>query len=195
MRVGLNNFLRFISANGLSKVNQVLEALQDYLPGRDYYKDFREEAVLALVTGKTDRLQKLIDNLADERKKPHYEMCLAGFQQWLAKTQYRVVSHPKPRSWKAGEIQIAVNPEILIEVGNTLYIVKLYLSKEKLSQPARRAYAWLVGETHGKEPTAALLDVRKSRLTPVPAPTDRIEQWIRGEVAAFIALWKMNKAA
>lgn len=195
MRIGLNNFLRFISATGLSKVNQVVEALQDYRDWKDYYKEFRELAIVSLATKKTDRLRKLIASLPDDTKAHHYGLCLDGFEQWLERTDYKIISHPKGKTWQAGEIRISVNPEVILEIEGVRYIVKLYLSKERLSQPARRAYAWLLGETHGHTATPATLEVRRGKLTPIPPPTNRIGQWIHGEIAAFIALWKMNKAA
>jgi hypothetical protein len=195
MRVGLNNFLRFISANGASKVNQVLEALQDYRDWKDFYKDFREPAVLAIATKKLNALEVAVAAASSETKRKHYEECLDGLKEWMAKTAYTYVSTPKSASWDAGEIKIAVNPEVVIDIGGDRYIVKLYMSREKLTQPARKAFSWLVKKTHGSSAIPAILEVRKGRLSPSPAPTSKIAQWIRAEVAAFVELWKMNRAA
>lgn len=195
MRVGLNNFLRFISASGVSKVNQVVEALQRYREWKDYYKDFRGAGVLGITSGDIGRLEVLVEGITDETKARHYAICLEGLKKWLAKANYKVISHPATQSWDAGEFRIIVNPEVVLELDGVVYMVKLYMAKEHLSQPARRAYAWLVAQTHGGSAIPALLEVRKGKLTPCPAPNDRIGQWITGEVAAFIALWKMNKAA
>lgn len=195
MRVGLTNFLRFISASGISKVNQVLEATQDYRDWKDYYKDFREAAVPAIANRDLQRVEALVARITDETKAQHYGLCLQGLKQWMNKTEYRVISRPRTASWDAGEIRVVVNPEVLLEIEGVVYMVKLYMAKEKLSQPARRAYAWLVGQTHNQSVTPALLEVRKGKLTPCPSANARIGQWIRGEVAAFIALWRMNKAA
>jgi hypothetical protein len=195
MRIGLNNFLRFIAATGLSKVNQVLEAVQDYRDWKDYYKDFREEAVLAMSTRNLKRLKRVVDEIEDDVKAHHYEICFDAFQKWLAKTDFTIISHPAPVSWDAGEIRISVNPELIIDIDGVRYIVKLYLAKERLSQPARRAYAWLVNQTHGTGAKPAILEVRKGRLNACPDPNKKVGQWIKGEVAAFVALWKMNRAA
>lgn len=195
MRVGLNNFLRFISVTGISKVNQVMEALQDYRDWKDFYKDFREAAILAIASKNTRRLEALVSNLSDERKARHYAICLEGLKQWISKTNYRFVSRPRSASWTSGEIRISVNPEMILEIDGETYVVKLYMAKEQLSQLARKAYAWLIGETHKNGSTPAILEVRKGKLIPCQAPNRRIGQWIKGEVAAFVALWKMNSAA
>lgn len=195
MRVGLNNFLRFISANGASKVNQVLEALQDYRDWKDFYKDFREAAVLAIASGDLAQLRSVVLNADTELKQKHFSECLEGLEDWARRNSYAYISAPVGRSWDAGEIKIAVNPEVIIDIDGERYIVKLYMSKEKLTQPARRAFAWLVHKTHGTAARPAILEVRKGRLAPAPKPTGKIAQWVRAEVAAFIALWKMNRAA
>lgn len=194
MRVGLNNFLRFMSADGASKVNQVLQALQEYRESKDFYREFRDPAILAIAAHDTTNLEAKVAAI-ERRKSSHYAQCLAGLHHWISKTDYKVIGYPKSESWNAGEIRIAVNPEILIDVNGKRYIVKLYMAQDSLSQTARKALSWLIKHTHGSSAAPAILEVRKGKLSPTPRPTRKIAQWIKAEVAAFVALWKMNKAA
>ena len=194
MRVGLSNFLRFISASGASKVNKVIEAQQEYREWKDFYKDFREGVLLSLAKKDTERLEAIVSGI-EARKFDHYQNCLLGYQKWLSVTDFKVISFPKSESWESGGARISVNPEVVIEIDGTKYLVKLYMSQETLSQPARRAYAWLVAQTHGGDYVAALLEIRKGKLIVCTSKSAKIGQWLKGEAATFVALWNMNRAA
>ncbi|MGQ0680573.1 MAG: hypothetical protein ACT4OM_13140 [Actinomycetota bacterium] len=194
MRVGLSNFLRFISASGISKVNEVTESLQEYQPYMDYYKPFREATILGLAERNIERLEKLVASI-ELKKVEHYTACLAGLKRWIEKHDFKVTSHPQGEIWEAGEIHVTVNPEFVMDVDGVCYIVKLYMSQKSLTRSARRAFAWLVMQTHGTEAIPALLELRKGKLTPCPFPPKRLGQWVKGEAAAFEAIWKMNRAA
>lgn len=194
IRIGLTNFLRFMSATGLTRVNAVDEALQEYRDWKDYYRDLREQMILALKDHDPERLRRFMRDRALDARTPHFSVCAAGLIEWMAVTDYRFIRVQKGGRWSEGELQISVNPEVAIAVDGVEYLVKLYLAKGSLSKPARAAFAWLVRETHGSAMTPALLEVRKHRLFPTPSPSSRIGRWVRGEAQAFINYTNIDAA-
>lgn len=187
VRIGLTNLLRFMSATGLTRVNSVDEALQEYSQGRDYYRELRERMVLAIKKNDIRGLETFLQNRPSDAKSPHFAICASGLIEWMAKTDYEFIGIPKSSPWQDDELRISINPEVSVRIDGTIYLVKLYLAKGWLSLPAQRAYAWLVQQTHGtRSGTPAILQVRKHRLVRSPNPSERIGRWVRGEAKAFL---------
>lgn len=195
VRIGLTSFLRFISATGLARVNAVTEALQDYREWKDYYKDLRDQMILALKHHDPDRLERFLAERGVDDRSPHYAICVRGLIDWMNKTEYTFIHGPKQGRWEERSLRISVNPEVALAIGGTNYIVKIYLAKGSLSQPAQRALGWLIREVHGTTMTPALLEVRKGRLLPSPKPSKKIGRWVRGEAQAFLNYVEMDDDA
>lgn len=195
VRIGLTNLLRFMSATGLTRVNAVDEALQEYRDWKDYYRDLRPEMVFAIKDHDPDRLEQFMRNRAVDKRTPHFDVCAAGLIEWMNAKDYTFLSIPKPAPWQEGDLRLSVNPEVAISVDGVEYLVKLYLAKGSLTVPARRAFSWLVRQTHGASGmTPALLEVRKHRLIPTPEPKGRIGRWVRGEAQSFLNYVRMDPA-
>jgi hypothetical protein len=196
MKTGLSNFLRFMSTTGLSRLNQVIEGTQ-YEHWMDYYKDLRSQIILALASGKTARLEEFVSRHPDDAKVPNYALCASKLITWMAKNDYKFLGRVRPATWTEGELRVPVNPEVRMEVDGQECLVKLYMAKEKLSPSAKKAYAYLVNQTLGQHSklTPAILDLRTGKLYMIATPNNRIGLWVRSEAAAFIAMWKMNRAA
>jgi hypothetical protein len=193
MRVALNTFVSFVSVSGLAKVNKVAEAKREYHVQHDFYKKLRDRVIAALSKGDMTKVQQLPRIVKDDRKVSNYAACIEGLEKWMDKTTFSVVGVVAPAYWIHGELQISVNPELLIRVDGEAFAVKLYMGKDRLSRAALQTYGYLVATSHKelRDAMPAILDLRRSRLIPVPASTRRVRQLVEGEAAAFITMWNI----
>lgn len=197
MEVPLSTFLRFVSARGIAKVNKVLESQQEYEPYTDFYKRLRERAIEALQTGDLAELRRLPIVVPDTRKVPSYQLCAQGLERLTKRHEMSVLRRVDPLPWHTGELEVRVNPELVLKIDGETFLTKLYMGKEPLTKVAIQAFGYLVSQTHGKVVQAkpALLDLRRSRPRFPPTPDKRLEQLVQGEAASFIAMWRTGRVA
>jgi hypothetical protein len=195
MQTGLSNLLRFMSTSGMERMNKVLEgSRKEYW---DFYLEFRRGAGKALTKGDPVYLDRLINKLSDDPRTESYRHCAENLKKWMAKNDFEILANVRPIPWRAGELTVPINPEFSARIDGDRHLIKLYMPKEKLTTSARRAFTYLVDQTHGPEagkPT--ILDLRHTgRLLPVLAPTEKVARWVQSEAAAFVVMSKMNNVA
>jgi hypothetical protein len=60
-----------------------------------------------------------------------------------------VIRRVDPLPWRAGELEVRVNPELVMLIDGETCLAKLYKGKELLSKTAIQAFGYLVAQTHG----------------------------------------------
>lgn len=198
MKTALTHLLRFLSTRGLARVQIVEDSQRDYDPATDFYRKLRQAIVAALEAGSPVPMQTLLGNV-HEKKLPHYTKCVEQVTVWMSKTGFtEVVPIRSSLSYVLGELKVNVSPELLVTVDGKRYIVKLYLAQETLSPHALRALGFLIRSTFGQriaDAQPAVFDVRKGKLRPIGESSKRrTRQWLLGEAAGFIAMWKGRAA-
>jgi hypothetical protein len=195
VKTSLTHFLRFLSTRGLARVQIVTDSQQKYDPATDYYRKLREGIIDALASGNTKPLWALLGSVSDDRKIPHYKVCIERLEGWLRKNKLNVISQLDPATYKLGHLRVNVSPELVMQINARRHIVKLYMAKEPLSPYALRAYGFLVRNTHGESAEPAILDVRNGKLRTARVTSKRRTlQWLLGEAAAFIEIWEGRAA-
>lgn len=195
MKVSVSSFVGFVAASGTDRVTKVAEAKKPYDPRTDYYKRLRGLVTEALLTENI----RLLDQVPDvpPQKQRAYEACIRGLRLWMKKNDFSVIAPGASSIWTSGDLEVAVNPELLIQVGPDRLQVKLYMKVNKLTTIGRQAYFHIMREAgDGLDARPGLLDLRRSRLLTEPKKPEGLEQLLDAEAAAFATLWKaLNRPA
>lgn len=131
IRISLNEFMQFIIKPGYARkrfVEQTKESRQkDYVPIEDYWKRFRDGAIL-LCKGKitTEDLQELKEDLPDHKVK-NYREAIDGFITFIRNKKVEWVEPPR-KTTKISALRVDVNPEIGFRYRGQVYFSKLFMS-------------------------------------------------------------------
>lgn len=194
--VPLSIFSAFVSApTGAARLAKVIEAKERYDPRRDFYRELREAAIKTLVTGDLVHVRRTAER-AHETRGDHYRTCAAGLERWMHKNDYQVIERPKSGRWESAHLVIIINPELLVRIRGSLFLIKLYLRQDTLTRDGINAFSFLVSTTQGKAATAEprLLVLRASQLQNARPPKG-IAHIVASEAAAFASMWKNSQVA
>lgn len=201
IEISLTDFVDFVNKMGVAKQNHVkaIKERPKYEPYRDFYKSIRT-AIINLHKKKQskDVLDKVLEDLMDEKKIKCYPQIVAGYKKFLGKKQLEWIKPPK-KDWKIGNIIITVNPEIGLEEKkkdgtSAFYIVKLYfkdnaLNKAQADQILTLMEMQLRSKIDEPEIKFAILDVRRNKFH-VKKDHDLKElPLLQGEAHSFAIIW------
>lgn len=92
-------------------------------------------------------------------------------------------------TWKSGDLEVNVNPELWIEVDGQPHAIKLYFRSEGLSQANNLALE-VIQKTVGKSQQAGILDLQQGKLfVRTTEPPDGIDLLLDSEATGFALLW------
>jgi hypothetical protein len=191
--ISMTTFVDFVTASGTSRLSKLKQAKKqygrEYDPRQDYYKPLRERIVRAVKEGwSADRLKRLLTGVTDAKKQANYETCRRGFTRWVGRKKLKL--RPTRRGvWQSGNLQVNVNPELIVDVNSVTHAVKLYLKGDALSQQRANIVLELMRETIGDDVTPAVLDVRRGKLFTPTVTVPGIDAFLASEAAAFWTLW------
>lgn len=192
-KVSLTTFLDFTAASGSGRITQLRQAKkryeQDYAPATDYYKYLREAIEECFEQGWSAKwLKTKLAALPDTRKAEKFEECRQGLTKWAGRKE--LVALPKSRaSWKSGALTVRINPELHLDIGGQPYLIKLYFKGEKISKQRVDVALHLLKSKAGKEATAGILDLRRSKLYVPTVSKPGMGALLKAEAAAFSSLW------
>jgi len=86
--ISLTDFIDFVNKSGTSKLTKVkqVKGRNAYHPASDFYKILREEIVnIHKNDGDKKKLDELIGNLTDEKKKKNYPFSISGYKKFWGK--------------------------------------------------------------------------------------------------------------
>jgi hypothetical protein len=193
-KISMTYFVDFVLKAGTPKLSGVREFKErkDEL-FTDFYRQVREAMIDMHRTGKPTKI--LDDFLAaqrDERRRRIYPSIVTGYRKLLASGEMKWFE-PPVATYRIGEIEINVNPEIGLIIDGKPHLLKCYFRGEPLS--AKRTAVILNLLSNGLEGVAApgtvfgVLDVRNAKIHPFKTPNPRLSLLLRGEAASFATIY------
>jgi hypothetical protein len=187
--VPLTRFIDFTVAQGAARVRAVAAAKKDYDPQTDFYKRIRSATVRQFEEGwDATKFRKVVHKISTPHKAEHFEECRAGLAKWARNKTISATQAPN-KTWSAAGLDVQVNPELRMIVNGEKFVVKLYFSAPKLSKARRDHMLYLLEEAAPEGQTAAILDVRRSKLIPAPQTRRPLGPLLAAEAGAFASLY------
>lgn len=191
--VSLTTFVDFVSRVGLPRIT-VVKDFKDgqYQPAFDFYKAVREAIVDLHETGKSKKvLDAVLTGLRDPKKVAAYTSVIQGHRKFIGKKAMTWFDPPKAK-WSGGGIEITINPELGLDIGGKLHVIKLYFKEETLPKKnvpiITRLMEKAIPTGNGAAPAYGVLDVRRGRLhTPNTFPPG-IDGFLVGEAGTFASI-------
>jgi hypothetical protein len=194
-RVSLTQFADFTTATGASRLTQVRKIKRQqeagYSPATDYWKPLRDGIETEFQRGweGAASLRRLRDASQDPKKQERYAQCIEGLGRW-AKRKAFGRSRRKPGTWTSGELTVAVNPEIALDINGDKTAVKLYFRQEQLSKPRVDTLLHLLKSTVPGNVAPAILDVARGKLIVETVEVPDLDIVLEADAVQFMALWK-----
>lgn len=193
-KISFSYFIDFVMKTGAPKLSDVKDFKEhkgDLFP--DFYMPLREAIVEMHEQGKTPAgLDDLLTNVRDERKRRIYPSLISGYREFL-KSQPMTWFKPPVVGHAIGDIEINVNPELGLKIGNTPHIIKMYFRGEPLAQKRISIVMNLLATA--LRPTNpgvvfSVLDVKNAKLHSLKVPPNpKVAVLLRGEAASFSTMY------
>lgn len=197
MNLSMSEFVDFHVLSGSSKVAKVrsLKNRRDYDPATDFWRPLRNaiSAYHRRPIGDTRSLRDFLPTVT-ERRVTRYDAAIRGHARFTRNKVIRGYAAPSA-SWEVGALQVRINPEVGMRVGDERYVVKLYFKAEPLSRGRAQALiALLEAELRPSVPSStqfAVLDVPNADLRVADARSSILDTQIalRSEAGALIEIW------
>ncbi|MBC9873665.1 hypothetical protein [Macrococcoides bohemicum] len=129
--VSFTQFLNFAVKSGASRISVVknIKNADDYHPGKDYWKEFRDSVrKIHLTNQPIDSLDNLLATVS-ERKKDNYRKAINKYKSFFKGKDLEWFDPPKA-SYNVGDLKINVNHELGLYINGIPYIIKLLISKD-----------------------------------------------------------------
>jgi len=191
-KVSLTYFVDFVLKSGTPKLTGVREYKErkDEL-STDFYRPIREAIVEMHTKGlPLSTLSEVARAQDDEKRQKHYPLVIAGYRSFLAEGAMNFFEPPRA-GLSLGALAIDVNPELGLVLSGKKHLIKLYFRSEPLT-PRRTAVILALlsrGLCEGTDYVPAVLDVRNGKLHTYANTSSRIDILLRGEAAAFAAMY------
>lgn len=106
----------------------------NYNAAQDFYLPLRTCLIQLCKKNKcVEELDTMYNKLSDERKKSNYTTVISKIKEFLQNEKYDWVQPDKLQIIYGG-LEISVNPELGLKIGEQTHFVKLYFKKDKISQ-------------------------------------------------------------
>lgn len=195
-QLSLTDFVDIISRSGTPKAHKVAEVKNrpPYEPAFDFYKAIREHITTTHEKARPKAaLATVLDQLRDPKKVKAYPEIVKGYRKWWGKKALRWFP-TRSELYSQHGIDIAVNPELGLQIDGKKHLVKLYFKAEQLTKNRIDIITHLMAVTLGQDApqgtTMSVLDVRNSRLISPTVPIPHLPAMLDAELAYIAALWK-----
>ena len=126
--------------------------------------------------------------MTDTKKIDNYEECRKGLSKWVGRKT--ITPLPALRgTWKSGDLEVSVNPELHADVNGAPHLIKLYFKAEPLSKQKAELILHLLGKRAPKGTTVGVLDVRRSKLFTPTVSIMGLDALLQSEALALVSLW------
>lgn len=194
--ISITDFIGFVNKSGGSKMTKVkqLKNRENYHPSKDFYKILREEIVnLHQLNKDVKTLDELLGKLADTKKKNNYPAVIAGYKKFLGKKK-ATWFEPPFKHWIIGDLDIKINPELGIQLGKNSFVIKLYLSSDKITKDkVTQILSLLEHELRNQVEDVTvfgILDVKTGKLFENTNKDVSYLPLLEGEAKSFETIWK-----
>lgn len=200
IKITLTEFINFVNKSGTAKATVVKNAKkrredEDNPYTTDYWYTLRNRIIEFHKKGKDiDYIDDTINHINSERK-TNYEILIKGYKKFLGKKKIKYLT-PIRKTWVIGDISIALNPELILEINKKIYIIKLYMSaKESMNKKHADLILTLLehemrSKVGGDEPIFAVLEVKTGKLFPQKKKDLSLYPLLKGEARSFEIQWK-----
>jgi hypothetical protein len=197
IEISLTDFIDFVNKTGSLKLTHVrqIKNRPEYEPYADFYKMIREkiQSVHQLDQGKSE-LDNLLNSLTDEKKKKAYPLIIDGYKKFWGRKK-PIWFKPPSKIWKIGDLEIKINPELGLKIGDNNYVIKLYFKEDKISRhQIDQILTLMENELRSKvkieEMKFSILDIRKSKHYIQKDSSVELMPLLHGEARSFIEIWK-----
>ena len=134
MDISLTTFVDFVNSTGVKKRDIVFKNLfkGEYDPRKDFYRILRN----AIVTmHKNDDPSSKLPQLVltfDKKKTKHYNLLIKGYQKWASRKKISYIKDDS-RIFTLNQLDIRVNPELILNIKNQPTVIKLYFKETPLT--------------------------------------------------------------
>jgi hypothetical protein len=133
-------------------------------------------------------LKRLRESSRDPKKQERYAECVDGLGQWARKRKFGP-SRRKAGTWESGELAVAVNPELVLDIDGTKTAIKLYMRSTKLTKPRVDTLLYLLKEALPSTVEPAILDVARGKLIQETVSVAGLDIVSEADAAQFMAMW------
>ena len=197
-QVSLSTFVDDVASTGTTRLAKVRAAnrryARDYQPALDYYGPLRRRVVQVFQEGwDPQRFDQLLNDVTDPKKQANYANCRRGLRRWAGVSGRKAFAWNPPRraTWRSGGLEVAINPELWVEIDGVGHVVKLYFKADRRSQHKVTLSLRLLENTVGRFGTVAIVDVQQGKLfiqrTEPPAGIDLV---LESEAMSLALLWE-----
>jgi len=206
IKITLTEFMNFVNKSGSAKATVVKTAKSrrenensPYSPANDYWYYLRKQIVeFHKKNKKVEFLDEILKSISqDKNKRSNYKLLIDGYKSFIGKKQKFEYILPIKKTWIIGNINIALNPELILsDKRSVLYVIKLFLSaKDSMDRKHADLILTLLehemrGKVGGLEPIFAVLDVRKHKLFKQKNTDLSLYPLLKGEALSFETQWK-----
>jgi hypothetical protein len=195
MQISSTTYMKFLISTGTPRVAVVREArrhVEDgYAQGSDYYRGVREGTIDILRAGRHPvELDAIIEDAIPARRE-NYRACVDGLRKWMGRQGIVWTRRPTPKTWRSGELEVRINPELLVTVDGKPHRVKLYLPAKPVMNQRRANLLIHLLKMAGDDGSAnvSILDSRKSRLFSQTFDSPDFDVLLEAEAMSFTAMW------
>ena len=198
MEISLTDFIDFLVSSGSPKLTKVRELKKrpEYHPNFDFWKPLRDHITEYHRNGEGDKryLDRLLPTVADGKKRTAYPPLIKNYKRFLGKKQI-IPLPPLKTEWKYKTLIVRINPELRLNIGDQVTLIKLYFKADALSKVKVDLILLLLGLTLGDKLDAdaryAVHDVHHDKFYSVPRPGLELLPLLYGEAESFITMWDM----
>ena len=199
MEISLTDFVEFTFRSGPSKVTKVREVKNRdvYEPATDFWRPLRDGIVDLHRDGRVDKrgLDAIVAAQTHALKLRLYPLAADGYLSFLGRRQPEWFTPPRG-IWRSGGLEVRVNPEVGLIIGDHPTVIKLYFKKEELTQARVQASIGVMLDELAPRTDAGtqfgVLDVRAGRLLKSDGrwTMSDTQLLIRGEARSFVEIWE-----
>lgn len=193
-RISLTDLVDIVSKAGGPKATKVAQVKNrdEYLPGTDFYKQFRD-GVVAIHKSRGSRadLSGILSAVVEKVRLSNYPAIIQGYKKWWGKKDL-VWFQPPSEIFSRDGVDVSINPELGLVINGERHLIKLYLKAEKLSKNRADLITGLMEVAlGGKSPGVVMgvLDVRNSKLFVGTGHGVSIVPMLEAEIAYIAKLW------
>lgn len=192
--VSLTYFIDFAMKSGMPKLGVVrdFKEREEYEPVADFYKLVREALAEAHKDPQPKKyLDRFFASVKDENRRKVYPGIIKAYKRFLGRKSVSFFAPPQA-SWKIGELELHINPELGLLIDDVPHIIKLYFKEGKLinNRIASAVHVMnLALRASAPESVIGILDVRHSKFHGPRAMNSNVNALLEGEAAAFCAMF------
>lgn len=197
VKISLTEFIDFIMKSGPSKMTKVKKVIRmrtlEYETYMDFYKPIRDKIISIHKFGlDKDELKTMLKELKDGKKISNYPKLVDGYIRFLGRKEIGWFRPPSSKL-KESELQIAINPELGLEIKDTKYIVKLYFKQESLDKHHADICLTILNRAFNPKEICdakfAILDVARGKWYTSDTLKKNYAPLVQGEALSFLSMW------